>query len=74
MNASTRNLTVGSRGIGQRLASANRHGLELAEEGQWRARQEQPATPRPGVGRAFATYDIPIEDRDEWLAAARRLA
>jgi hypothetical protein len=27
-----------------------------------------------GVGRALATYEIPIEGRDEWLAAARRLA
>ena len=23
-----------------------------------------------GVGRALATYDVPIEGRDEWLAAA----
>ena len=29
---------------------------------------------RTGVGRAIATYEIPIEGRDEWLAAARRLA
>jgi hypothetical protein len=27
-----------------------------------------------GVGRAISTYDMPIEGRDEWLAAARRLA
>jgi hypothetical protein len=27
-----------------------------------------------GVRRASATYEIPIEGRDEWLAAARRLA
>ena len=27
-----------------------------------------------GVGRAITTYVIPIEGRDEWLAAARRLA
>jgi hypothetical protein len=25
---------------------------------------------RTGVGRALATYEIPIEGRDEWLAAA----
>jgi hypothetical protein len=31
----------------------------------WRARQ---------VMGALATYEIPIEGRDEWLAAARRLA
>jgi hypothetical protein len=27
-----------------------------------------------GVGRGITTYEIPIEGRDEWLAAARRLA
>jgi hypothetical protein len=27
-----------------------------------------------GVGRAAATFEIPIEGRDEWVAAARRLA
>ena len=27
-----------------------------------------------GFERAIATYDMPIEGRDEWLAAARRLA
>jgi hypothetical protein len=27
-----------------------------------------------GVGRVLATYEIPVEGRDEWLAAARRLA
>jgi hypothetical protein len=33
------------------------------------------AVARPtGDGRALATYVIPIEGRDEWLAAARRLA
>jgi hypothetical protein len=39
------------------------------------------ATPLPvvmarptGVGREIAAYDMPIEGRDEWLAAARRLA
>jgi hypothetical protein len=36
---------------------------------------ERVAVARPtGVGRALATYEIPIEGRDEWLAAARRLA
>jgi hypothetical protein len=29
---------------------------------------------RTGVGRALATYEIPIEGPDECLAAARRLA
>jgi hypothetical protein len=33
------------------------------------------ALARPtGVGRALATHEIPIEGRDEWVAAARRLA
>jgi hypothetical protein len=33
------------------------------------------ALARPtGVGRALATYEIPIEGRGEWLAAARRMA
>jgi len=27
-----------------------------------------------GVGRAITTHDMPIEGRDEWLAAARRQA
>jgi hypothetical protein len=27
-----------------------------------------------GVGRGKTTYTIPIEGRDEWLAAAGRLA
>jgi len=36
---------------------------------------EQVFVARPtGVGRAITTYDMPIEGRDEWVAAARRLA
>ena len=36
---------------------------------------EEVVLARPtGVGRALATYTLPIEGRDEWLAAARRLA
>ncbi len=36
---------------------------------------EKVAMARPtGVGRAISTYTIPIEGRDAWLAAARRLA
>ncbi len=27
-----------------------------------------------GVGRSITTYSMPIDGRDEWLAAARRLA
>jgi hypothetical protein len=39
------------------------------------ALSEKVAMARPtGVGREITTYDVPIEGRDEWLAAARRLA
>jgi hypothetical protein len=41
--------------------------LSVVEETQQVARST-------GVGRALATYEIPIEGRDEWLATARRLA
>lgn len=27
-----------------------------------------------GVGSTFTAYDMPVESRDEWLAAVRRLA
>jgi hypothetical protein len=48
--------------------SAYAHGLALALP-------EEVAMARPtGVERALATYDMPIEGRDEWLAAARWLA
>jgi DNA invertase Pin-like site-specific DNA recombinase len=55
--------------VGVRLTSvAYAHGLALALP-------EKVAMARPtGVGRALATYEIPIEGRDEWLAAARRPA
>lgn len=34
---------------------------------------EQEFVARPtGVGPAIATYDMPIEGRDEWIAAAAR--
>ena len=48
--------------------AAYAHGLALALP-------EKVEMARPtGVGRALATYEIPIEGRDEWLAAARRHA
>jgi hypothetical protein len=55
--------------VGVRLTQAAcAHGLALALP-------EKVELARPtGVGRAIATYEIPIEGRDEWLAAARRLA
>ncbi len=43
--------------------------------GQALALPDKVVMARPtGVGRAISTYTIPIEGRDEWLAAARRLA
>ena len=48
--------------------SAYAHGLAVALP-------TKVALARPtGVGRAITTHRIPIEGRDEWLAAARRLA
>jgi hypothetical protein len=47
--------------------SAYAHGLALALPEVVMARPT-------GVGRAISTCTIPIEGRDEWLAAARRLA
>ena len=44
--------------------STDAHGL-----GTGAARKVDLARPT-GVGRALATYEIPIEGRDEWLAAA----
>jgi hypothetical protein len=44
------------------------HGLALALP-------EKAVMARPtGVGRAITTYSIPIEGRDEWIAAVERLA
>ena len=50
---------------GKVTPSAETHGVVLA--------LPQVVTARPaGVGRAITTYDMPIEVRDEWLAAAAR--
>jgi hypothetical protein len=50
------------------LDRVHAHGLALALP-------EKVEMARPtGVGRALSTYEIPIEGRDAWLAAARRLA
>ncbi len=47
--------------------AAYAHGLALALP-------EKVAMARPtGVGRAITAYDMPIEGRDEWLAAVARL-
>jgi hypothetical protein len=61
-------VVAGRRFVEVRLTpAAYKHGLALALPDAVMARPE-------GVGRALATYEIPIEGRDEWLAAARRLA
>jgi hypothetical protein len=54
--------------VGVRLtAAADAHGPTLAcTKRAWRARQLS--------GGRQQTCEIPIESRDEWLAAARRLA
>jgi len=58
----------GPRFVSVRLTpAAFRHGLALALPDAVVARPT-------GVGRALATYEVPIEGRDEWMAAARRLA
>jgi hypothetical protein len=59
---------AGPRIVSARLTpSANEHGLALALP-------EKVVMARPtGVGRAITAYDMPIEGRDEWIAAARRL-
>ncbi len=70
MHAIYERITVaGPEIVGVRLTqAAYAHGLALALP-------EKVEMARPtGVGRALATYEIPIEGRDEWLAAARRLA
>ena len=49
-------------------AAAYAHGLALALP-------EKVEMARPtGVGRAITTYTLPIEGRDEWIAAVERLA
>jgi pimeloyl-ACP methyl ester carboxylesterase len=58
-------MVAGPEIVGVRLTqAAYAHGLALALP-------EKVAMARPtDVGRALATYEIPIEGRDEWLAAA----
>jgi hypothetical protein len=67
MHAIYERITVaGPEIVGVRLtAAAYAHGLALALP-------EKAEMARPtGVGRAITTYSIPIEGRDEWVAAAR---
>ena len=60
---------VGRKIVSVRLTpSAYAHGFALALP-------EKVAVARPtGIGRGITTYEIPIEGRDEWLAAAGQLA
>jgi hypothetical protein len=52
--------------LGEGHGVAYAHGLALALP-------EKVEMARPtGVGRALATYRVPIEGRDEWLAAAAK--
>jgi len=70
MHAIYERITVaGPEIVGVRLTqAAYAHGLALALP-------EKVGLARPtGVGRGITTYTIPIEGRDEWLAAARREA
>ena len=70
MHAIYERITVpGPEIVGVRLtAAAYGHGLALALP-------EKVSIARPtGVGRAMTTYGMPIENRDEWLAAARHIA
>lgn len=70
MHAICERITVaGPEIVGVRLtAAAYAHGLALALP-------EKVAMARPtGVGSALTAYDMPIDGRDEWLAAVRRLA
>ena len=66
----------GSRSSSQGGRSCRRDSRRRRMPTAWRLRcPPRLLLARPtGVGRALATYEIPIEGRDEWLAAARRLA
>ena len=58
----------GPRFVGLRLTpAAYRHGLALALPDAVMARPT-------GVGHALTAYRMPIEGRDEWIAAVERLA
>jgi hypothetical protein len=65
-----------SRGPRRDLAPSGPDPVDRARDGRTSVfTNERSVLARPtGVGRALATYTIPIEGRDEWLAAARRLA
>ena len=60
-------VVAGRRFVGVLTPAAYDHGLALALPEAVMARPE-------GDGRALTAYEMPIEGRDEWIAAARRLA
>ena len=67
MPADDRIVVLGRSIVAARLTpAAYSNGLALALPQVVMARPE-------GAGRALATYEVPIEGRDEWLEAARRL-
>jgi hypothetical protein len=76
LNSIHERITVkGREFVSTRLTSdAYALGLALALPEQVEPAQEWALARPTGVGRAISTYTIPIEGRDEWLAAARRLA
>ncbi len=53
--------------LAARVAAAYRHRLAIALPEAVMARPT-------GVGHALTAYEMPVEGRDEWLAAVRRLA
>jgi hypothetical protein len=76
MHAIYERITVaGPEIVGVRLtAAAYTHGLALAPPTKVAMSRLKTMARPTGVGRATTTYDMPIEGRDEWLGAARRLA
>ncbi len=61
--------------VGARLTpEAYSLGLALALPERVQPAQEWVLARPTGVGCSISTYTIPIEGREEWLAAARRLA
>jgi hypothetical protein len=65
----------GTEFVGARLTpEAYSLGLALALPERVQPAKEWVLARPTGVGRAITTYSMPIEGRDEWLAAARRLA
>ena len=64
--------------LAERHRGAQQHDAQGLDTGvarkRWSSRPEKVLARPTGFGHALATYEIPIEGRDEWVAAARRLA